>query len=101
MKLRLPCLRYEVTLFDTERGREKLIFHTQLRTDYGWFQVNKHGTGDVFASTGLAEESVETVVARSDGLVRGHLAIRLDTVLQAVQFPAGISDLDSGLANVD
>lgn len=86
---------------DIEVGQLKLIFRTQLHTDDGWFQVNEHSTGYVFASTGLAEESVEAVVTRSNGLVRGHLAIRLDTVLQAVQFPAGISDLDSGLANMD
>ena len=30
-----------------------------------------------------------------------HLAIRLDTVLQAVQLPAGVTDLYTGLADVD
>jgi hypothetical protein len=30
-----------------------------------------------------------------------HLAIGLDAVLQAVQLPAGITDLDAGLADVD
>ena len=70
-------------------------------TDDGGLQVNEHGTGHVLASTSLAEEGVEGVITASDGLVRGHLAIRLDAVLQAVQFPAGITDLDTGLANVD
>lgn len=55
----------------------------------------------MFASAGLAEESVEAVVASANGLVRRHLPIRLDTVLQAVQLPAGISYLDSGLTDVD
>jgi hypothetical protein len=55
----------------------------------------------VLASAGLAEEGVEGVIATSDGLVRGHLAIRLDAVLQAVEFPAGVTDLDFGLADVD
>ena len=55
----------------------------------------------MFAGSGLAEEGVEGVVAAADGLVGGHLAVRLDTVLQAVQLPAGIADLDTGLANVD
>ncbi len=54
----------------------------------------------MFASSSLAEERVEGVVSSSDGLVTGHLAIRLDPVLQTVQLPAGIADLDSGLANV-
>jgi hypothetical protein len=30
-----------------------------------------------------------------------HLAIGLDAVLKAVELPAGISDLDTGLADVD
>ncbi|MCP6198988.1 hypothetical protein NL445_28555, partial [Klebsiella pneumoniae] len=50
--------------------------------------------------SGLAEESVERIVSTPDGLVCGHLAIRLDAVLQAVKLPAGITDLDSSLANV-
>ena len=55
----------------------------------------------MFACPRLGEEGVETVVAPSDGLVRGHLAVRLDPVLQAVQLPAGIADLAAGLADVD
>ena len=55
----------------------------------------------MLAGAGLAEEGVEGVVAAADGLVGGHLAVRLDTVLQAVQLPAGIADLDTGLADVD
>lgn len=54
----------------------------------------------MLASSSLAEEGVEGVVSASDGLVCGHLAIGLDAMLQAVELPAGISDLDSGLANV-
>jgi hypothetical protein len=34
-------------------------------------------------------------------LARSHLAVGLDAVLQAVELPAGISDLDTGLADVD
>ena len=70
-------------------------------TDNSGLQVDEHGTGHVLASAGLTEEGVEGVITASDGLVRGHLAIRLDAVLQAVQFPAGITDLDTGLANMD
>ena len=55
----------------------------------------------MFACPRLGEEGVETVVTPSDGLVRGHLAVRLDPVLQAVQLPAGIADLAAGLADVD
>ena len=69
-------------------------------TDDSGFQVDEDGTGHVLSSASLAEEGVEGVVATSDGLVTGHLAIRLDSVLQAVQLPAGVTDLDTGLSNV-
>jgi len=46
-----------------------------------WLQVDHHSAGDVLASSGLAEESVERVIASADSLVRGHLTIGLDTVL--------------------
>ena len=55
----------------------------------------------MFAGAGLAEEGVEGVVATSNGLVAGHLAIRLDAVLQAVELPARVTDLDAGLSYMD
>jgi len=69
--------------------------------DDGWFQIDEDSTGDVLASSSLAEEGVEGVVTTTNGLVTWHLTIGLDTVLQTVQFPAGITDLDTGLTNVD
>jgi hypothetical protein len=69
--------------------------------DDGGFQVNKDGTGDVFASTSLREEGVEGIIATANGFVGGHLAIGLDAVLKAVELPAGIADLDTALANVN
>ena len=70
-------------------------------TDYGGFQVDEDSSWHVFASTSLTEEGVEWIITASNGLVTGHLTIRLDTVFQTVQFPAGITDLDSGLSDVD
>ena len=70
-------------------------------TDYGWFQVDEDGPGHVLAGASLAEEGVEGVVSSSNGLVTRHLAIRLDPVLQAVQLPAGVTDLDTSLSDVD
>jgi len=55
----------------------------------------------MLASTGLGEEGVEGVIATANGLVGGDLAIRLDAVLQAVEFPASIAGLDASLADVD
>jgi hypothetical protein len=71
-----------------------LVHHTRLK-------VNKDGTGNVLAGTSLREKGVEGVIATSDSLVRRHLAIRLDSVLKAVQFPASITGLDTSLTNVD
>jgi len=55
----------------------------------------------VLSSTGFGEEGVEAVITTANGLVRGHLAIGLDTVFQAIQFPASVTDLDTSLANMD
>jgi hypothetical protein len=52
----------------------------------------------VLASTSLREEGVERVIATTDGLVGGHLAVGLDAVLEAVKLPAGIAGLDTSLA---
>jgi len=67
----------------------------------GGLQVNKDGTGNVLASASLREEGVEGIITTSDGLVRGHLTIRLDTVLEAVQLPASVTNLATSLTNVD
>ena len=55
----------------------------------------------MFASSGLTEEGVEGVISSSNGLVAGHLTVRLDAVLQAVQLPTCIAYLGSSLANMD
>jgi len=67
----------------------------------GGFQVNKHSSGNMFARSSLGEEGVETVVSSTNSLVRWHLTIRLDTMLKTVELPTGITNLDSGLTNVD
>ena len=70
-------------------------------TDNGRFEIDKDSPGHVLAGAGLAEEGVEGVIPTTDGLVTGHLTIRLDPVLQAVQLPARVADLNPGLADVD
>ncbi len=65
------------------------------------FQIDKDGPGHMLARPSLREESIEGVVAGSQGLVRRHLAIGLDAMLQAVELPACIADLAARLANVD
>ena len=66
--------------------------------DDGGLQVDEDRPGDVFAGPGLAEECGEGVVPES--LVAGHVAIRLDAVLQTVELPAGVADLTAGLPDV-
>ncbi len=70
-------------------------------TDNGRLEVDENGTGNVLSGTSLAEECRERVVASALHLVRRHVAVGHDAVLHAVEFPASISDLDTGLANVD
>lgn len=73
---------------------------TDFVTD-GRFQVDEDGTGDVLPGRSLGEERVERIVGLTDGLVRGHGTIRIDAMLEAVQLPAVVSDLDTGLTEVD
>ena len=72
-----------------------------LLTNNSWLQVDKDSPGNMFSSSSLWEEGVEGVITTSKGLVWGHGTIRLDTVLQAVELPAGIAHLATGLANMD
>merc|ERR1719262_587848 len=78
----------------TVRAGADLIDHSRL-------EVDVHSAGHVLASTSLREKGVESIVASTDGLIGRHLAVRLDTVLEAEKFPGGITDLDTGLAEVD
>ena len=57
--------------------------------------------GNVFSRSSLAEKRVEGIVSSANSFVARHLAIRLDSMLQTVQLPTSISNLNSGLANVD
>jgi len=67
----------------------------------GWFQIQEDGSWDVFSSSGFGEEGVEGIITSSDGLVRWHLAVWLDSVFKAEKFPAGVTDLDTSLSDVD
>jgi hypothetical protein len=55
-----------------------------------WLKINKDATRYVFAGTSLREKGVERIITTSDGLVRRHLAIRLDAVLEAVKLPTSL-----------
>ena len=69
--------------------------------DDGGLEIEEDAARDVLASTSLGEEGVEGIVATANGLVGGHLTVRLDTVLEAEELPAGVTDLDTSLTDVD
>ena len=65
-------------------------------TDDSGLEVDEERPGDVLAGPVLGVEGVEgAVVLDAEGLVRGHLAVGHDPVLQAEQLPARIADLRS------
>jgi hypothetical protein len=55
----------------------------------------------MFTSTSFTEEGVESVITTANSLVGWHLTIRLDTVLKAEELPACITNLDTGLTDMD
>jgi len=67
----------------------------------GGFQIEEHTSGYVLTGTSFREKGVESIISSSDGFVRGHLSIRLDTVFKAEEFPAGVTDLDTSLSDVN
>jgi hypothetical protein len=69
--------------------------------DNGGLKIEEDGSGNVLTGTSLGEEGVEGIVTTTDGLIGGHLTVRLNSVLEAVEFPAGVTDLDTGLTDVD
>jgi hypothetical protein len=85
-------------LLRVEEGTE---FSGAHLVDHRWLQVQIHASRNMLAGTSLREERVECIVSVSNGLVRGHLAVNVDAVFQAVELPASVSDLHSALANVN
>ena len=55
----------------------------------------------MLSSTRLTKEGVEGVVSSANGFVGGHLAIRLNAMLQTVELPAGVANLHSSLPNMN
>ena len=83
-------------------GVEELTVSTSADLiDNGGLEIEEDSAGDVLAGTSLREEGVEGIITATDGLVGGHLTVRLDTVLEAEELPAGVTDLDTGLTDVN
>ncbi len=69
-------------------------------TDDSRFEVDENSSRNVFSGARLREEGVERVVAAADRLVRRHLTVRLDAVLETVELPTRVSDLHTRLPHV-
>lgn len=67
----------------------------------GGFQVDVDRTRNVLARGGFAEKSVEGIVRGTNRLVVRHGTIGQNAVLEAVKFPALITRLDTGLAQMN
>ena len=64
-----------------------------------WLQVNEDSSWNMLSASGLGEEGLEGVVPKC--LVRGHAAIGLDSMLEAVELPTSIANLATGLADMN
>ena len=69
--------------------------------DDGWLEIEEDGSWNVLTGTSLGEEGVESIVTTTDRLIGWHLTIWLNTVLEAEELPAGVTNLDTGLTDVD
>ena len=66
------------------------------------FEIHENGTRDVLSRASFREEGGVGVVDLSRILtVAVHRAVHSDAVLQAVELPARIAHLDTGLANMN
>jgi len=69
--------------------------------DDGLLEIDEDGARDVLAGTSLGEEGAGGGVELGRLLVRGNGTIGGDTVLEAVKLPTGVTNLDTGLTDVD
>ena len=96
-------LKYESKLswFYLFRVEQLTVSSNADLVDNGWFEVHEDRPGHVLARPGLGEEGGVGVVPAAGLLFRGHGAVWLDAVLEAVELPARIADLAARLAHVD
>jgi len=66
-----------------------------------WFEIEENGSWDVLTSSSFTEEGVESIITSTNSLVTWHLSIRLNTVLEAEELPACVTDLNTSLSDVN
>lgn len=74
-------------------------------TNHARFQINVHGSRHMLSWARFGEESIEGIIPHGVGR-HGHrffryYSVRADSVLQTVQLPTRIADLNSGLTDMD
>ena len=80
-------------------GHSTTCIGTYLVTD-GSLNVYKYCTRYVFAVPVSAKKRRKQVVGTTDGQVTRHRTIKLDTVFETVEIPAGIYRSDTSLAEI-
>lgn len=90
LKSQGPC----TLLFPAESSRPVLTYYCRL-------QVHHDSPGHMFSVASLTEKCGEGVVVIDLAGLSAKGPIRLDTVLQAEELPAGIANLNSGLTHMD
>ena len=65
------------------------------------FKINEHTSGDILTSTRFTEESLESIISAFRLFVRWLDSVGTDSVFKTEQFPTGITNLDTGLTNMD
>lgn len=63
------------------------------------FQIDENWPRNIFSSHRLAEESVERIILHFSWTFI-HLTVRQNAMFEAVQLPASVADLNSGLSDV-
>ena len=88
--------------------RDELLWMEELSVgsgsnliDNGWLEIEEDSSWDMLTRTSLGEEGVEGIITTTNGFVGWHLTIWLDSVLEAEELPAGVTDLDTSLTDVD
>merc|ERR1719483_1663319 len=65
-------------------------------------QIDKDCSGYMFTGSSFGKKRRKRIVSSCVGnLFRGHGAIGLEPMFEAVELPTGVAHLDSGLTNVD
>ena len=86
-----------VTCNELFRVKKLLVFSGSHLVDNRGFEIDKNGSRDVFSGARFAEKSWQIFIVNGCR----HGSVRVDSVFEAVEFPAGVADLDSGLSNVE